>query len=203
MRRWKMGWLCVLVLGTLLGCADRGTSMVAARLQQCGHLGEGRAPALPFYMPTLCYQQCLSHASCEELSGALCGEVDLLIRCDAACAYRCGDGSLQPVEVRCDGVTDCADGRDELGCESEPSVRTCVAGELRSDCELFECTDGRTLGIHEQCNGYAGCADGSDEEGCYRCGDDVYAPDDICDGWSRCSNGADERDCAELTRTCG
>ena len=38
---------------------------------------------------------------------------------DVPCDFRCYDGSCQPASNRCNGVTDCADGRDEINCSEE------------------------------------------------------------------------------------
>lgn len=175
-----------LVLAILpLGCAPEGR--VEQRLATCGFLSEGEiGPRItaPFYQPNDCYRACLGGATCEELESLLCGTtIDLFLRCDAQCAYRCDDGALIGVEDVCNGFMECAGGEDERGC---PGVT---------------CADGSTV-PGERCNGRGECPDLSDEEGCPTCeavwgGNLFLVHAGLCDGYLACLDGADERGCPE------
>lgn len=65
----------------------------------------------------------------------------------------CQDGSCV-VGKRCDGIFDCLDNSDEVGCEG-----VCSLSQFR--CENGACIDERL-----RCDGLRDCADGSDEQNC-------------------------------------
>jgi hypothetical protein len=184
-----IAWL--LLSAVTLGCAahnEEREETVSARLRACGLLTEGALGADLLYSPSACYQECLSTATCDELQDALCGtSIDLLVDCDARCAFECGDGSLLALEEVCDGRAQCEDESDEASC-GEPSA--CARRDSGADVV--------------ECDGVRQCADGSDERACeFDCGDGVVAsPDARCNGWEQCPNGADEVGCAELTLMC-
>lgn len=165
-----------------LGCQPADS---VDRLRSCGLLTDGYVSSQPFYLPNDCYDRCYGRATCEELTETLCSEdIELLLRCDQECAFRCADDTLLPIEAVCDGRMDCAGGADEADCEvarpfGEPS---CEPGFTR-------------------CDGNVECTDGSDERYCdFPCGDGTTVPYwSRCNGAASCSNGADERDCARFT----
>ncbi|KAM4015463.1 sortilin-related receptor [Anomaloglossus baeobatrachus] len=73
--------------------------------------------------------------------------------------FECQKGKYcVPKWKRCDGITDCQDGTDELHCPTHrPS--SCVNGSL--------CDDGEAcLALSDRCDGFLDCSDGSDENNC-------------------------------------
>lgn len=178
-----------LALVLLAGCsADNSNApgAVGDRLRECGLISEGELPYLPFqlYAPTACYRDCLAGASCTQLEDAMCNGIDLGRICDERCAYRCGDDSLIAPDQECDGIMQCSDGEDEVGCPVgvEPSCARAV-----------------------ECDGYPQCADGRDELDCpmWTCdGGQEYPYSVRCNGWNSCTDGSDELDCATVTTMC-
>jgi len=91
--------------------------------------------------------------------------------------FRCQGTWCIPMQGRCNGVDNCGDGSDEIGCETAWSVpawlnlnEVCreganvVAGE-QDDVQFF-CADGSCTAVEGRCNGHNNCADGSDEANC-------------------------------------
>jgi hypothetical protein len=219
----------LLVLLVLVsGCQAQG--VLVAQLEGCGMLTDGElgpAALRSIYAPDACYEDCLAAASCEELEAALCRtSIDLLVACDRRCAFHCSDGTLIGVELRCDGLAQCADGGDESGCPGHVALRcddgssvvgrrcdgvsACPDGTDERDCERDVCDGWRTLWAWDYCDGYAACSDGRDEVGCptYVCDDGTaitHRPGESprCDGWWRCGDGSDEMGCATLALSCG
>jgi len=124
----------------------------------------------------------------------------------------CADGSPAPASaVACDGVPDCADGSDELGCALADF--TCPGGEALDKSKLCDGTSDCAGGLDEMvcvpcgdgvgvfssfalCDGVADCADGTDEMGCdFPCTDGSKAPiTAVCNGVPDCADGSDESD---------
>lgn len=170
----------LLVVGACGCTASSGAT--AARMMECGFYTEGEVRMLPLYVPDDCYDACFGGASCEELSAAVCGEsIDLLLRCDGQCAYRCPEGELIRRDQECDGIENCEGGADEVGCGEPPApcrsptqcdgIVECDDGRDEEGCVPFVCDDGTGSWVRERnvrCNGYRQCSDGSDEEGCAR-----------------------------------
>jgi len=106
---------------------------------------------------------------------------------------RCADSTA--CVPRCDGVGDCADMVDEVGCYG-----SCSLSE-------FQCLSGvtRCVATTLRCDGRADCDDASDEARCVRCvgSDAVLCHADghciarqlLCDGRRHCSDGEDEQHC--------
>jgi len=91
--------------------------------------------------------------------------------------FRCQGSWCLPMQGRCNGVDNCGDGSDEIGCETTWSVpawlnlneicregANVVAGE-QDDVQFF-CNDGSCTAVEGRCNGHNNCADGSDEANC-------------------------------------
>nr|KAF7432495.1 hypothetical protein H0235_005419 [Vespula pensylvanica] len=77
-------------------------------------------------------------------------------KCRADDVVRCQDGSRYICSVqRCDGVPDCEDGADEVGCPHSG----CKFGE-------FACDVRRCILESQRCNFVEDCQDGSDEHDC-------------------------------------
>ncbi|XP_053324290.1 low-density lipoprotein receptor-related protein 10 [Spea bombifrons] len=92
---------------------------------------------------------------------------------------------------RCDGVWDCANGRDEMNCTG------CAYGH-------FPCAMSQSCyPLTERCNYQTSCQDGTDERGCRGCQPGGFHCDLerciyeawVCDGQADCRDGSDERNC--------
>ncbi|XP_005112105.1 G-protein coupled receptor GRL101 [Aplysia californica] len=99
---------------------------------------------------------------------------------------------------RCDWLSDCWDGSDEVGCAGLSDVPSYVR---------FTCTSGRPLWYSHVCDGVSDCVDGSDEEFCAPasddnsalavCDDGVPVPASAwCDAKPDCLDASDELDCS-------
>ncbi|XP_063769643.1 low-density lipoprotein receptor-related protein 10 isoform X2 [Pseudophryne corroboree] len=92
---------------------------------------------------------------------------------------------------RCDGVWDCANGRDEINCTG------CAEGH-------YPCAMSRACyPISERCNYQTSCQDETDEKGCRGCQPGGFHCDLercvyeawVCDGQADCQDGSDEKNC--------
>lgn len=92
---------------------------------------------------------------------------------------------------RCDGVWDCANGRDEANCSG------CAEGH-------YPCAISRACyPLAERCNYQTSCQDGTDERGCRGCQPGGFHCDIercvyeawVCDGQADCRDGSDEKNC--------
>ena len=130
---------------------------LVARLRACAALGPGE------YNPRRirddldrCLTECLIAAACSELRHFMCSEeAPEIITCQAACLdpplaqpHDCGDGQIVSLGSVCDGLTQCANSSDELGCP------------------VHTCDDGTMITSPARCDGWPLCPDGSDELGC-------------------------------------
>jgi len=117
----------------------------------------------------------------------------------AADQVRCSDGG--GCVPRCDGVGDCHDLVDEIGCYG-----SCLFSQ-------FQCLSGtaRCIASEVRCDGRADCDDASDEVRCERCVGSgavlcradarCIARESVCDGHRHCSDGEDERHCSPAAVT--
>ncbi|XP_012945960.1 low-density lipoprotein receptor-related protein 2-like [Aplysia californica] len=103
-----------------------------------------------------------------------------------------------PLSRRCDWISDCWDGSDEVGCTSLSDAPSYV---------WFTCTSGRPLWYSHVCDGVSDCVDGCDEEFCAPapddnpalavCADGVPVPASAwCDAKPDCLDASDELDCS-------
>jgi integrin beta 2 len=81
--------------------------------------------------------------------------------------------------TRCNGVAECGDASDEIGCAS------------------FTCSDGTMVLQALTCNGTPNCPDGSDETSCpaadaMPCANGAMVSGRRCDGVPQCPDGSDE-----------
>ncbi|KAM9329586.1 low-density lipoprotein receptor-related protein 10 [Gastrophryne carolinensis] len=92
---------------------------------------------------------------------------------------------------RCDGIWDCANGRDEYNCSG------CREGQ-------YPCAMSRACyPLAERCNYQTSCQDGTDERGCRGCQPGGFHCDIercvyeawVCDGQADCRDGSDEKNC--------
>ncbi|XP_034185288.1 terribly reduced optic lobes isoform X2 [Osmia lignaria lignaria] len=116
-------------------------------------------------------------------------------KCRADDTVRCSDGSRSICSVqRCDGVPDCDDGGDEVGCP-HPG---CSAGE-------FACDVSRCILESHRCNFIKECDDGSDEHDCnypactstqFKCRNGQCIDSSAhCNGVEDCRDRTDELNC--------
>lgn len=105
--------------------------------------------------------------------------------------FQCSDGLCIIDSYRCDGVSDCGDGSDELGC-----AVTCSGGQ-------WQCSNGDCIPSSYYCDGIDDCLDLSDESSCascpvgqWPCGNGECIPQSYyCDGITDCANANDEIAC--------
>lgn len=103
--------------------------------------------------------------------------------------FQCSNDKCVPHWWKCDGVNDCGDSSDELGCtpntnETKPSE---PGPEIDPDLCLknqYMCDNGRCISKAYVCDGFSDCADGEDEINCPKslCGRDKFRcrGDGIC-----------------------
>ncbi|CAL8091762.1 unnamed protein product [Orchesella dallaii] len=123
-----------------------------------------------------------------------------------------GSKDCVPIYWKCDGVKDCADGSDELGCKNQDDQGTTVTiSPPTSHCELdhWRCDDGTCIAAHAVCDGFPDCHGQEDEASCHnsttgdcpknniRCGESraCVLRTKWCDKKYDCPNKADETDC--------
>ncbi|XP_053380351.1 very low-density lipoprotein receptor-like [Mercenaria mercenaria] len=113
--------------------------------------------------------------------------------------FRCATLEWISIIAKCDGVIDCFDASDEIGCYSE-NIGNHVCSK-----EQFQCADGDCIHISLVCNFRDDCKDWSDEfcefEQCspmteYRCNNGQCIPtEQRCNAVQQCADGSDELAC--------
>lgn len=99
---------------------------------------------------------------------------------------RCMSGKCIPGRFKCDKVSDCDDGSDELECPHS----MCAAGTE------FRCSSGQCIDASLKCNGHFDCDDFSDEYECESTDEgQCLNPSYVCDGIYDCKDGRDEKNC--------
>jgi len=104
---------------------------------------------------------------------------------DSALGSHCSDLTLArcvPMASRCNGVSNCHDGSDEVGCDTawelpqwlgESYACPVVGTPGQQDDVHFFCLDGGCTSVSARCNGHNNCADDSDEGNCPTTADGV------------------------------
>jgi Low-density lipoprotein receptor domain class A len=132
-----------------------------------------------------CQYQCLLEGPCLDAQLFYCENGDTAYSVETeACFSACGPTLFTCPDQRqgyfhCDGIFDCANGEDEVGCDPPP----------------FRCDAGNLLPSYERCNGTPVCQGAEDEIGCpvHLCDTTRAIPAKlVCDGVLDCDDGTDE-----------
>jgi len=143
--------------------------------------------------------------------------------------FDCGENQCIPRSWRCDGDTDCLNGKDEMNCPKtdelcdakhykckEPSEETGSSLKWKSLSQMFPAS---CIPEAWKCDGEFDCPEKDDEEGCttIKCTEGQFKCEGfhehlascipknwVCDGQADCLDHADEKNCASTpsTNTC-
>jgi len=86
--------------------------------------------------------------------------------------WRCMEGFCIPLQGRCNGLPNCIDKSDEVGCADAQKMSTpCNPAGMKipigqDDGKQFRCAAKYCIPLTAKCNGFANCYDGSDEKKC-------------------------------------
>jgi hypothetical protein len=88
-------------------------------------------------------------------------------------SFKCLDGTCTSMQGRCNGISNCADGSDELGCDASQNIFVPAYVATDAPCPAdfssdvyFQCSNSNCIEKVGLCNGQSNCADGSDESHC-------------------------------------
>jgi len=88
-------------------------------------------------------------------------------------SFKCFDGTCTSMAGRCNGVSNCADGSDEIGCDASQEIFVPAYVSKSAACPVdfssdvyFQCANSQCIERVGLCNGQPNCEDGSDESQC-------------------------------------
>lgn len=127
--------------------------------------------------------------------------------------FQCSNDKCVPHWWKCDGVNDCGDNSDELGCVPNATEAPETGGPIDISPEIclknqYMCDNGRCISKSYVCDGFPDCTGGEDEINCpktlcgrdkFRCRGDGVCLDraKYCDGVVNCVDGSDEENCKQ------
>lgn len=129
--------------------------------------------------------------------------------------FKCANSKCVPDWWKCDGVNDCGDNSDEMGCKNSTAPLTTpkpMTEKPKTDkCKQyqFHCDSGECISKRFVCDGTPDCANGEDERGCpseskkkcgpgkFRCISDGFCLpiEKYCDKVKNCVDNSDEMYC--------
>lgn len=95
--------------------------------------------------------------------------------------FRCGNERCVPYWWKCDGINDCGDESDEIGCTNNTVTMTTTTEPPITQTEMclssqFMCDSKRCISKSDVCDGIPDCSNGEDEINCPKnlCGRDKF-----------------------------
>ena len=159
---------------------------------------------MEYWLPRSSHWGCCN-GTMHDLRKSFCSGVLGIVSCEYAKGqgtdiFTCQNDHCIKASWKCNGINDCRDGSDEMGC-----------GMCKSS-KKFLCQDKKTcISPSFVCDVYNDCGDGSDETFClkannigwcaiseFRCANDECIPlARVCDGAVDCADHSDEMGCSD------
>ena len=145
------------------------------------------------------------------MSDCLTGRDELYGLCEKdKCEFKCNNNQCTLNRYRCDGINQCIDGSDEIGCSSTNKKLQCDSVNeftcISNSHMLIECID-----ISKKCDAVRNCMDGSDEWPSFclsrKCTQNEFkcewngaciSNNLTCNGFPECADHSDERFCSNI-----